>query len=182
MNSCIRIQPESTWLCKKPQDVSIDRLKLFYPEESSDPRLTQAPPEDADLSRPGDETAEHVEVEDERDDWVGPDPAPAGPQVPVDHMFGPAVAPPAAPVVVPPLGQQQQPARGQRPRGQGVVARNAAAMAAGTVAGGAARAAGAGAAAQPATPPARRGPGRPPSPATAGEKPERFRLAQEACV
>jgi len=115
-----RIAPDPTWLRKKDEVVSVDRLKLFHDDEISDITKYQPPPEDADLSMTGDEHAEqvltHQSDDDDDDDGNGlniPPPPPLLPQPPILPPPGapqPQAPQPPQPVLPPPAPPLLRPA------------------------------------------------------------------------
>jgi len=118
-----RIAPDPSWVRKKDEVVSVDRLKLFYDDEVTDISKHQPPAEDADLSMTGDEYAETVPVQDSDEDTddtnIQPQPArapsPPRPQTPPRPASPPpALPPPEQPVRVPyPMGRGTPPRQAQ---------------------------------------------------------------------
>ena len=107
----MEICPDSSWLRKSNETVSIDRLKPFFEAEVDHPN--QFPPSpSADLSMAGDEYAEHLldppEEDDHELDFFLPVPGPVlndGPAAPADAAIpppAPAPAPPLPPPMAPP--------------------------------------------------------------------------------
>jgi transposase InsO family protein len=95
-----RIAPHPDWTYAKGSIVvSIDRLKLFHPQEPNTP-----PTEDADLLMEGDEFAQNIELEQRRPtptpmpggNVLPPPPQAPGPPVPPQNPI-PQVVPPALP-------------------------------------------------------------------------------------
>ena len=62
-----QIRPHPSWLRKKNEVVSIDRLKTFHASELSNESATKPPQEDADLRMLGDEFCERIEIAHDHD-------------------------------------------------------------------------------------------------------------------
>ena len=100
------IRPDPTWKRKSNEVVSIDRLKIYYPEEAS--KSSPPPGDDADLSMQGDEYAEHV-TPDQDNEEIGSDPLPRLEQAPRPLQQQPPADQPAQQQrIVQPVQQQQR--------------------------------------------------------------------------
>jgi len=119
-----RIAPDPSWIRKKDEVVSVDRLKIFYDDEVTDVSKHQPPAEDADLSMTGDEYAEtvHIQDSDEDTDDAGVQPPPVRPPSPPRPPTPPRPLtpprPPSPPPVIPPPAQ---PVRVPQPVGRGAI-------------------------------------------------------------
>lgn len=94
------LHPDPLWTRKGQEVVSIDRLRLYYPPQDSSLVAENFPPaDDADLSLPGDEFAEHFPADD---DYTEADRAPALPLDPVPVPVQPPILPVQPEVPAPP--------------------------------------------------------------------------------
>ena len=114
------ISPHPSWLRKKTEIVSIDRLKTFHshPDDNLD-EYSVPPPKGLDLSMPGDEYGQHFQIpgaeEEDNDETHSPsipiqapltqDPLPPAPELPQPQLPAPNGNLGQGPILDPPLSR-----------------------------------------------------------------------------